>query len=181
MKIAVCLSGQLRTWKDSHKSWHELFENLKNSPELDGEDIEVDYFVHTWDFNSTPFAVWTKQQWDDGKYHTGFEQPPAEGVTKEELDEFLETIKPKHHIVETILKSTSRKEELDARIQWRLGDYTKWAPISWAGAQLYGIMRVAEMKRNWELANGFEYDMVVRMRNDLSFDYLNRMIFMNDF
>ena len=31
MKIAVCLSGQLRTWKDAHKSWELLFDNLKNS------------------------------------------------------------------------------------------------------------------------------------------------------
>lgn len=181
MKLAVCLSGQLRTWKDSYKSWGLFFDELQKSPVLDGKELEVDYFVHTWDFNSTPFAVWTKQQWEAGKYHTGFEQPPAEGITKEEIDEFLETIKPKQHIIENIFKSTSRKEELDARTQWRLGDYTKWAPISWAGSQLYGIMRVAEMKRNWELAYGFEYDMVVRMRNDLSFDYLNRMIFVNDF
>jgi len=181
MRIAVCLSGQLRTWKDAQKSWDAFFNELKTSPEIDGDDIEVDYFVHTWDFNSTPFAVWTKQQWDAGKFHTGFEQPPAEGVSKEEIEEFLQTIKPKRHLIENIFKSTSRKEELDARTQWRLGDYTKWAPISWAGAQLYGIMRAAELKRNYEFENGFEYDMVVRMRSDLSFDYLNRMIFTNDF
>ncbi len=181
MRVAVCLSGQLRTWKDSYKTWPLLFDELKKSPELNGEDLEIDYFVHTWSFNSTPFAVWTKQQWDAGKYHTGFEQPPAEGVSDDEINEFLETIRPKQHIVENIFKSTSRKSDLDNRIQWRLNDQTKWAPISWAGPQLYGIMRTSEMKRNWELGHGFEYDMVIRMRNDLSFDYLNRMIFSNDF
>ncbi len=181
MRVAVCLSGQLRTWKDSYKTWPLLFDELKKSPELNGEDLEIDYFVHTWSFNSTPFAVWTKQQWDAGKYHTGFEQPSAEGVSDDEINEFLETIRPKQHIVENIFKSTSRKSDLDNRIQWRLNDQTKWAPISWAGPQLYGIMRTSEMKRNWELGHGFEYDMVIRMRNDLSFDYLNRMIFSNDF
>lgn len=181
MKIAVCLSGQLRTWKDAYKTWGTFFDELKNSSELQGEELEVDYFVHTWSFNSTPFAVWTKKQWDAGKYHTGFVQPPTEGVTNDELNEFLETIKPKQHIIENVWKSSSRKENLDDRIQWRLNDPTKWATISWAGSQLYGIMRAAEMKRNYELGNGFEYDMVIRMRMDLSFDYLNRMIFVNDF
>lgn len=145
------------------------------------EGITVDYFVHTWDFNSMPYAVWTKKQWDEGKFHSTFEQPPTEGVLPADLDEFINTIKPKQYMVENIFKSISRKQHLDDRMIFRMNDTTKWAPISWSGAQLYGIMMAAKLKRDEEIATGVQYDVVMRMRTDLHFDYLNKMIFSNEF
>ena len=49
MKIAVCLSGQLRTWKQCYETWNELFDQLRKSPQFMHEGITVDYFVHTWE------------------------------------------------------------------------------------------------------------------------------------
>lgn len=43
MRIAVCLSGQSRTWRTSSK-------NIKNYFNL--PDVHVDYFIHTWDTNT---------------------------------------------------------------------------------------------------------------------------------
>ena len=135
MKIAVCLSGQLRTWKDAHKSWELMFDTLKNSPELDGEDIEVDYFVHTWDFNSKPYSVWTRERYGI----EGFQAPPSDHQTSDEILDYIKTIQPKQFLIESEAKSLSRKDEMDSRTQFRLNT-TKWCPLSWASSQLYGIM-----------------------------------------
>ena len=43
MRIAVCISGQPRTWRVSHK-------NIQNYFDIDG--VDVDYFIHTWDTNT---------------------------------------------------------------------------------------------------------------------------------
>ena len=67
MRIAFCLSGQLRTWRDCYQSWQLLFNrfqeqiiingNSQYSPYVD-ESFDVDYFVHTWDFNTVPHFKW---------------------------------------------------------------------------------------------------------------------------
>jgi hypothetical protein len=44
MRIAVCISGQPRTWKVSYKSILNFFQL--------GEEVKVDYFIHAWDTNS---------------------------------------------------------------------------------------------------------------------------------
>jgi hypothetical protein len=43
MRIAVCLSGQARTWKKCLPRWREVF-----------KDHEVDFFFHLWDYNTLP-------------------------------------------------------------------------------------------------------------------------------
>jgi hypothetical protein len=43
-KIAICLSGQSRTWRTAK-------DNILNYFNFLDENIEVDYFIHTWDIN----------------------------------------------------------------------------------------------------------------------------------
>lgn len=43
MRIAICLSGEPRTWRIAHKSIKSFF---------DVPDAQVDYFIHTWLGNS---------------------------------------------------------------------------------------------------------------------------------
>jgi hypothetical protein len=47
MKIAVCFSGQVRTWKYCYQNWIDNLSPLG----------EVDYFCHFWDYNSVPEEV----------------------------------------------------------------------------------------------------------------------------
>ena len=42
MRVAVCISGQSRTWKVAYKSILSFFDMGAN----------VDFFIHTWDTNS---------------------------------------------------------------------------------------------------------------------------------
>ncbi len=44
-RVAVCFSGQLRTWKKVFETWEYLVFN---------EEIEVDYFFHAWEENTIP-------------------------------------------------------------------------------------------------------------------------------
>ncbi len=45
MRIAVCLSGQLRQWEQGvdNQKW---FWTTGNKP-----DVQVDYFAHTWNYS----------------------------------------------------------------------------------------------------------------------------------
>lgn len=46
-RIAICLSGQSRTYKQCLLNQKRLFENLM----INKEDIQIDYYFHTWDTN----------------------------------------------------------------------------------------------------------------------------------
>jgi hypothetical protein len=181
MKVAVCLSGQLRTWKQCYQTWENLFDELRKSSQFQQEGIVVDYFVHTWDFNSQPYAIWTKELWDQGLYDAGFKESPGVPLEQSEIDEYLSVIKPKQFLVEGAWKSSTRKNHLDDRMIKRMDDTSKWAPISWSGSQMYSIMMADKLKRDEEIATGYEYDMCMRMRNDLYFDENNIKVFCNEF
>ena len=48
MKIAICISGQLRdSWRDCIPTWKNMFE----------EKHQVDYFIHTWTNKTAPNAI----------------------------------------------------------------------------------------------------------------------------
>lgn len=49
-KIAVCLSGQPRTWYECHKNILSFFNNIAAPPGY--TETVVDFFIHTWDRNT---------------------------------------------------------------------------------------------------------------------------------
>ena len=195
MKIAFCLSGQLRTWRSCYESWQLLFErfrkkviingNTQYSPYVD-ETFDVDYFVHTWDFNTLPHYKWDVN-WNEPDSHKRRELlEPFENaygvVKKEEILEILNILKPKKSIIENWEVSKSRKKIMDDISTSQTFDKNhRQSHISWAGSQLYSIMKCAHLKREYELENKFEYDLCIRSRFDLNFDENNRMIFARDF
>lgn len=181
MKVAICLSGQLRTWKECYTSWVKLLDELKKSSMFHEEGISVDYFIHTWRFNSIPYALFTKERWDNGLYFTDFNEPEHILIPKNEIEEFINTINPKQYLIEGSLKSKTRKKDLDERLINRVEDDSKWAPISWAGSQLYSIMMADKLKRDQEIINGYDYDLCIRLRNDLHFDDNNIALFCREF
>jgi hypothetical protein len=195
MKIAFCLSGQLRTWRNCYQSWQLLFErfqeqviingNTQYSPYVD-EVFEVDYFIHTWDFNTIPHFKWDVN-WDEpdpikrGKLLEPFANSYT-SIDKKEIEEILNILKPKKTIIENWEVSKNREKIMDdvASSQTITKDPMK-GHISWAGSQLYSIMKCTHLKREYELENKFEYDLCIRSRFDLNFDENNRMIFARDF
>lgn len=77
-RIAVCISGQLRTWRKTINSWLPLIKNRNH----------VDVFVHTWNFNT----VSTKINHDGSK---------IEKITENELEEFSRCINPCAILIES--------------------------------------------------------------------------------
>jgi hypothetical protein len=78
MKIAVCISGQSRTWKVAKENILKYFD----------VGAEVDYFIHTWDTNSYRESGETVQQKTDYK------------IDNSELQELNEFFKPKKFVVD---------------------------------------------------------------------------------
>ena len=53
MRIALCFSGQPRTWEQCYPTWMKLAKGLKKKLQADSVDI----FCHAWNFNTTPNAA----------------------------------------------------------------------------------------------------------------------------
>jgi len=134
MRIAVCLSGQPRTWKRAYPTWIEYLS-------IHGD---IDIFYHMWDYNTHP------------SFAGGLQAEPTLQETKlstAELQEIYDTLKPKKHQIE------SKKEFSPSPVK---------NPIAWwTKPQFYGLKKTAFMKREYEIENNFEYDIVFRVRTDL--------------
>lgn len=151
-KIAFCFSGQLREWKAAYPSI-KRFINLF--------DDEPDIFCHVWDFNSTSHAI---------MFNTG--ENEKYDLEKGELDEFLQTYKPKKYLIEgrekSELISVRAYETIKLVHKLNQGEDIMDSPY-WLAPQYYGISRVSMLKQEYELENNFTYDVVFRIRYDSFF------------
>jgi hypothetical protein len=133
LKIALCFSGQPRTWRKCIESWKQHVIQNNN----------VDIFCHLWDYNSIPNSI------ADGPADTWLS---PEG----DLAELIGILNPKKYIIEPA------KTFVPIR---------KNQPIVFSNflSQYYGIMSSARIKREYEIENMIQYDIVIRMRYDAFF------------
>ena len=134
-KIAVCLSGQPRTWKKCYSTWLDVMSDWG----------EVDYFCHLWDYNSDSSL---------SQYELG--ATPDTVITNEEKNEIIEALHPKKLVFQ------AKKDNVELH-----GEGVTNVIAPWAHSQFYSMWRVANLKRQYEIENNFEYDLVVRLRTDL--------------
>ena len=128
MKIAVCMSGQLRNWeiaKDNQK-WF-----------WDTSNGEVDYFIHTWNYSGDRKGVSQEYEWRN--------------VNKWEFNRIV-----KHY--------DAKKLIFDRKPQSYFYGNDHWLCLFYSFAQ--SIM----LKRQYEIDNDFEYDLVIKSRPDIAFD-----------
>jgi len=128
MRIAVCLSGQLRNWELAYS-------NQINHWSYGGH--EIDYFTHTWDYSGD-------------RTHISADYVNRD-INKEEYDRFIQTYKPKKSI-------------LDSKKQHFFNGNDHWSSL------FYGFSQSILLKREYELENGFEYDIVIKSRPDVIFN-----------
>jgi hypothetical protein len=150
LKIAFCLSGQPRTWKKCYEGWYSAFSAL---------NADIDLFFHLWDYNSMPMQAVT-----DNINNTAMEFEDVD-LTQDEKQELINTLKPKKFQFEP---------------EWSISDtfYAIENPIAWwAINQFKSLQKVAQLKRDYEIENNFQYDLVVRIRSDL---VLNTPILVNE-
>jgi hypothetical protein len=177
MKIAICFSGQPRTWKSCYNSWFNLIDKIKTSTKFNEYGVEIDCFLHTWNFNTIPPHLWVKMGFPNINLARQYHEIP-----QKEIDELISIIKPKKFLIESSEVSDSRKEIVDIRaMKIHPNENKNGSIISWAASQLYGIMKSSELKKDYEIENGFEYDVCIRMRLDSNINEENIKILIDGF
>jgi hypothetical protein len=133
-RIALCFSGQARTWEGAVNNIKRFFAR-DNNPET-GAPMQYDIFIHTWDTNSYRPST---------KTHIYTDEPvPADTADK---------LKAAYNPVDFCMDNW--QEFLDLTKSTRSFD-----------GMFYSFMKSIHMKRKYELANDFEYDMVIKLRLD---------------
>lgn len=131
MRVAVCLSGQLRQWDYAKENQKWFWTSFNYDPLL------VDYFIHTWDYSQD---------------RAGVSQPyVTRKVTDEEYSKVVDFYAPKKSRIES--KTTEDFYHND-----------HWSSL------FYSMGQSILMKREYELENNFEYDLVVKSRPDVVFN-----------
>lgn len=161
MRVAVCLSGHLRTYR---KTLLNLQRHLLNNREH-----QFDLFVHTWD----------RMGW--------YETNDADAVhdeTASELPYLMESLRPKAVVVEPKKEFLVPDFQLVSEHQIKPG--TNGAHIL---SMYYKVQECDKLRRQAESKGGFIYDAVVRARPDLvlennvplsKFELLDGVVYIND-
>ena len=171
MRIAFCISGQLRTWKKSSDTWLKLANGIEEKL-----NAKVDFFSHTWDFNTLP----------NNLCHAVLKTPPVpEPIDTNEIQEYTNKINLVDFEINDYAYSSARVEHL-----MQLGLASSYygvdpesIPLAWSASQFYSLMRSAHLKKRYEMNNNFRYDMVFKIRNDLYFtdDKIDKFLSINDY
>lgn len=142
MRIALCLSGQMRTYKKCYPSLKEFIL----------EPLKPDIFIHTW----SDSGITTKIK-KGAEFKT-------EEVTREELNKLYS---PKSMIIENFKKEYTEKlkgvEVPEILKEKEPRNYKGTLPM------FYKMQVCNELKSKWEKEKGFTYDLVIRLRPDLEF------------
>lgn len=138
MRIAVCLNGQPRTWQKCLPNWLEKI----------AHQGQVDFFFHFWDYNTLPSFLAS---------HNGgmkIEDEPLDPIEKWEI---VDALKPKKY------KFESRK-----KIEyWNCNIPPDKQFGHWCAEQFYSLYYASLLKREYEMENKFQYDVVIKLRTDL--------------
>jgi len=138
LKIAICLSGQPRTWERCIKRCKEVFSHQG----------EVDFFFHLWDYNTLPNLLAS---------HNGGIKIRDEFLTSHEQQEIIKELNPKKYLFESRKKIEYWNTTIPLKQQFG------W----WCREQFYSIYRASLLKREYEIENNFTYDIAIRFRSDL--------------
>lgn len=146
-KIAVCLCGQARTWNYCKENIKNFYDNAYH----DSNNIEVDYFIHTWDINTWRYPK---------KDHSVFYNEPF--TEHEGLCNFFN---PKKFEIENHESFIEKRNALYPNVQ-----YITWESL------YHSIKKCILLKRTYELENNFEYDVVIKARFDCFYEPHSRFL-----
>jgi hypothetical protein len=148
MRVALLLSGQMRTFDDPEvvKKYYELLINPLNA----------DIFISTWANRGV--------SWCHGS--------PSNSVdsSKENINiEDIKSVYTKNLIAVDIENLGTYEKSIPDEIKDIYINGFEWCNMKIKGTsvpQLYKIKKVNKMKMDYENANGFKYDLVIRSRPD---------------
>ena len=164
MRIALCFSGQPRTWEKCYPSWQKLIDKLK----MKFTGAEVDFFCHVWDYNTPPHALLMKSN-EANNIIGDYKTVVGTKITDEEKERFLDTLKPTSYLFEDEIANKNKQDDIKL-IGERYYQHYGGSEIDWVAGQFYSVMMASHLKKQYEIKNNFNYDMCIRMRYDLFFD-----------
>jgi hypothetical protein len=155
LKIAVCLTGQPRMWDKGQRWWDNLFTDYNCSK---------DVFYHFWNYKTVPKSV---ELHDNQK----------EYVSDDEFNQINELYYPKKYCIDkSEFDVPQHVEDLVMQIKSQLpnpyNDQEVTPVVKEVSYQYYSWMKVAELKRQYERENNFEYDICIHGRSDMTFKKL---------
>jgi hypothetical protein len=162
LKVAFCFSGQLRTWRKCIPTWKKLFKDLKDNYNVSN----IDVFCHIWDHNTLQHGI-AMTQFKDGVLIDPIDNSVV--LPDSEINEYINLLNPVSYKIDNIEVSKSIKQQTSNKGLIE-SQYSGKFVNSWMAPQLYSIMYAAHLKKMHEIKNEINYDLCIRMRNDL---YLN--------
>ena len=163
MRIAVCFSGQTRSWNQCKESHKILIGTLREK-----YGAEVDIFTHTWDFNTPPFGISTTI------IPAEYNQIQSVSLTNDEKGDLIDFLSPKKFAFDNEL--VSRKSVTDTqKSSYLYLNKGMWNP-TFSASQFYSILKAAELKKQYETENNFFYDICFRIRYDLFLDNIEYFV-----
>lgn len=149
-KIAICFSGQMRTWEKTHEAIKSFFD-IENSPHI------IDTFAHTWNYNT--WINNKKVNILEDTQGTKYQDYSDVEIALEEIEKFKQVYDFKKFVVHKKLHNPN----------------THWDNF------FYSFMYSIFLKRQYEIENNFEYDIVIKTRPDAIFNFTNSDIFSADY
>jgi hypothetical protein len=148
-RIAVCFSGQSRTWNYCKENIMRFF----NITHMGIDSVEVDFFFHTWDTNSYRDHIIGTD------FYSEFHEEPAD------CSNIAEYFKPKKYEIENFNQFKSTRNTM-----YPFLPMTAWEPM------YHSYKKSINFKRNYELENDFEYDLVIKARFDCIYNPMHPFI-----
>ena len=149
IRTAVLISGYLRTFE---KTYGSFLANILNP-------LQADVFVHTWETLGSPAS---KQNSDAGMDQV---------ATMTKIDAITKIINPVAMNIETHQMYNIKSqiiEKIAILNEQDRGGLPHRNLVSY-GSMLYSWNQVRRMVEKYERNNGFEYDMMIRLRTDCNF------------
>jgi SAM-dependent methyltransferase len=151
LKIAVCISGHMRTFE---QTYHSFINNIL-SPYKETADI----FINTWETVGAPASK------------HGSDQSVVNKKTELIIPQINELIKPKKINIETYESARDAIAKLnnDAKMAQVDKDHMPNGNLLSYGSMLYSLKQTGKMLDNYERENNISYDIIIRLRSDALF------------
>lgn len=156
MRIAVCLAGQPRCWDKADRWWDICFSHYTDN---------IDVFYHFWNYKTVPKSA-------------DFDDTSKIIVSDEEFELINRSYRPKKYIIDkSELDVPKLMQDLTDQMKHSLPkpfcDIETQSVAHGISYQYYSWMKVAQLKRQYEIENNFEYDVCIHGRSDLAWKDIN--------
>jgi hypothetical protein len=159
MKVAICIHGQPRLYKNGFDNINEFCELNKN--------CMFDFFFHTWYSSDLVGSYYECSTWRNiNKYDLL--------ITENTIDDLIELYKPKKFLYEK--PKLFEIDNLKNTLMYKLSEITKPSTLYYNNlhsviSNIYSKYKVSELLNEYVKDNQVNYDIVISIR----FDFLNKI------